>query len=439
MAAIIDRWKETLTLLWQHQGLRKYGQNTIWLFAEKAVRILIGFTVGIYVARQLGPEQYGLLNYAISYVSIFAVIAGLGFDSIMVRELVRYPEKIGILLGTAFLLKLGGFLLMLAGIGVGLWFFHNDAATNWLIWLIAAGYLFQSFQVIDFYFQAEVKSKYVAISQIAVLLICSGLRFYLAWNRMPLIYFATVESLFIILSALGYAGFYLFNGSHIKKWGFSWLEGKILLRNSFPLLLSGIAGMIYMRGDQIFIKNMLGAEETGYYSVAVRLVELWYFLPMAICSSLFPAVVKAKSISPLLYESRIRRLLGLMFWLGTATAAGMSIIGYFIISKLYGPSYMAAYPILLIYTWKTVFCNLGVGGSCYYISENLQTYSLVFALIGAGINLITNYIFIRWLGVTGCAWASLLTSMVVVIICPLCWAATRMAGKMTLASVYRWS
>ena len=49
--------------------------------------------VGILVARYLGPEQYGLMNYVISYVSIFSVLSTFGLDNIEIRELSRKPEN----------------------------------------------------------------------------------------------------------------------------------------------------------------------------------------------------------------------------------------------------------------------------------------------------------------------------------------------------------
>lgn len=155
---MLEKIKQLFDRALKHDGLKVYGANAAWLFAEKIFRMAIGFTVGIYIARQLGPAQYGLLNYAISFVGIFSVIAGLGLDSIVIRELVKYPEKRNKILGSTFVMKLAGFILMLAGIGIALYFSSNDHSTNLIILVIAAGYLFQIFQTIDFYFQSQVLS-----------------------------------------------------------------------------------------------------------------------------------------------------------------------------------------------------------------------------------------------------------------------------------------
>jgi O-antigen/teichoic acid export membrane protein len=83
----------------------RYFANTSWLFGEKILRMIVGLFVGIWVARYLGPEQFGLLSYAQSFVGLFTAIATLGLDGIVVRELVKDPSRRDELIGTAFWLK----------------------------------------------------------------------------------------------------------------------------------------------------------------------------------------------------------------------------------------------------------------------------------------------------------------------------------------------
>jgi len=405
------RIAELLRLAIKHDGLRKYGANTIWLFAEKFFRILLGFTVGIYVARQLGPAQYGLLNYALSYVGIFSVLMNLGLDSIVVRELVKTPEKRDQLLGSTFMLKLAGFGVMLISIIISIALSDKDPQTNIIIAIIAVGYLFQTFQVLDFYYQAEVKGKYVAISQTTALLIVSAFRLYFAFKLYPLAYFAALESLFMLISFSMYAIFYMKCGNGLFSWKFKTSTAKMLLRESWPLLLSSAAGVIYMRIDQVMIKQMLGDAEVGYYAVAVRLVELWYFLPMIICSSLFPSIIRARNISEAHYSNRLKMLFSLMFWMGLIVSIGMCLAGKFIVTVLYGNEYAMSFNVLVIYAWNIIFCAMGVACGKWLLAEGLQMCSLYVALIGMVVNVICNFIFINIWGGTGAAFASLITHL----------------------------
>src|SRR5262245_9709117 len=82
--------------------------NTGWLFADRVVRMGLGLVISVWMARYLGPSQFGEFNYAIAFVSFFGVAASLGLDSVVVRELVRHPETRDEILATVFVLKLLG-------------------------------------------------------------------------------------------------------------------------------------------------------------------------------------------------------------------------------------------------------------------------------------------------------------------------------------------
>ena len=192
---MLTQFKTWLALAARHPGLHRYGSNLLWLLAEKALRLVLGLVVGIYVARQLGPAQYGLLNYAISFVSIFSVIGTLGMDAIVVRELVRRPDESAILLGSAFRLKIFGFAGMAAVLVGILLFSPMSSASRLLIGIILGGYAFQTLQILDCYFQSKVLSRYTVMSQVGALAIISAFRLWLAWRQAPLWLFAAAEGM----------------------------------------------------------------------------------------------------------------------------------------------------------------------------------------------------------------------------------------------------
>jgi len=155
--------------LQQHSGFMRYFKNTSWLFAEKILRMIVGLFVGVWVARYLGPDKFGLFSYAGSFVGLFTAIATLGLNGIVVRELVKHPQKENELLGTAFYLKLMGAVLTLVILYIAIHFTSNNHFTNVLIFIIASATIFQSFNVVDMYFQSKVMSKYVVYANITSL------------------------------------------------------------------------------------------------------------------------------------------------------------------------------------------------------------------------------------------------------------------------------
>ena len=406
-----------------HAGFRKYFFNTGWLFAEKVLRMAVGLFVGVWVARYLGPAQYGLLNYAGAFVGLFSVFATLGLDGIVVRELIKDESKKDVLLGTAFWLKIMGAIVMLIMIAIAVQFTSNDHYTNILVFIIAGSTIFQAFNVIDFYFQAKVLGKFIAMANSITLLLISIVKIALILYKAPLIAFVWASAFESLILALGYIYFYIKVSRHhnqqpttIRHQLFHLTFNKkiaiSLLKDSWPLILSGIAIMIYMRIDQVMLQEMIGSEAVGQYSAAVRISEAWYFIPMVISSSLFPAIVNAKKQSEELYYARLQRLYDLMVWISLAIALPMTFLSDWVVNLLYGSAYSQAGSVLMIHIWAGVFVSLGVASGRWFITENLQSLSFLRSFYGMVINLILNFILIPKFGVQGAAVATLISQVI---------------------------
>ena len=395
--------KTRITLLKDHPGFRKYFANTSWLMVERILRMGVSLFVGIYVARYLGPERYGFLSYANSFVGIFLAFATLGLDEIVVRELVKTPEQREIILGSSFFLKLVGTLLMWMAILAAVPFTENDLKANILITIIAFGAVFQAFNVIDFNFQAKVKSKYVVHAQFVQLIVSSIVKIILVVNESPLIWFASVYCLDAIVLAVGLVFVYFYNGENIFCWKWSFETSKYLLHDSWPLILAGVVVSVYMKIDQVMIKEMLGAKEVGLYAAAVKLSEAWYFLPMAITSSLFPAIINAKIYQKEDYFQRLQKLYDLMVWIAVAIALPTAILSPWIVELLYGNEYLESSSVLIIHIWSGIFVFLGVASSKYLLAENYIKKTFYRTFVGALLNIIMNYYLIGIMGINGAA------------------------------------
>ncbi len=397
------KMKTRLTLIKDHPGFRKYFANTSWLMGERILRMAVSLFVGILVARYLGPERYGLLSYANSFVGIFIVLGTMGLDDIIVRELVKTPEQQEKILGSSFLLKLVGTLLMWMAILAAVPFTKNDFQTNILIIIIAFGAVFQAFNVIDFNFQAKVISKFIVHAQFVQLIISSIVKIILVVNETPLIWFASVYCLDAIVLAMGLIFVYFYNGNNIFHWKWSFETSKYLLRDSWPLMFTGVVVSVYMKIDQVMIKEMLGAKEVGLYAAAVKLSEAWYFLPLAITSSLFPAIINAKLYQKEDYFQRLQKLYDLMVWLAVAIALPTAILSPWIVAFLYGNEYLESSSVLNIHIWSGIFVFLGVASSKYLLAENYIKKTFYRTFVGALLNIIMNYYLIGIMGIKGAA------------------------------------
>jgi len=421
LKSIIQNSKLKIKNLFSHHGLRRYGANTAWLFSEQVLRMVAGFFVGVWVARYLGPEKFGIFSYSLAFVSLFGGIARLGLDGIVVRDLVKEPEKKEVYLGTSFWLKLIGGIITFLIITIILLIqsiltshfsplnSHLFTSTNLYILIIAFGIIFQSFEVIDFYYQATVQAKYISVRKMIQLFLSSIIKIILVLVKADLIWFVLVTLFDAISLAIFSWWIYKSQGlPNIIKY-FDWKAAKRLLKDSWPLVFSSVAIAIYMRIDQVMIKNMLGDREVGLYSAAVKLVEVWYFIPMIITQSVFPAIVNAKKISEELYYERLQKLLSLLIWVAISLALIISLFSKHIIYFLYGEKFLEASSVLAITSWASLFVFIGVGTSQWFLTENLQNLAFYRTLYGAITNVILNFIFIPYFGIIGASIATIVS------------------------------
>ena len=390
-------------------SFKKYLANTSWLFLERILRILVSFVVTILVVRYLGPKNFGLYSYALSFFWLFASLSTFGLEAITTREIVKHPDKKDEINGTVFFLRIAGSLAAIVLIAATLFLTGEETYTVILILILSGSFLFQSFSAIEYYFRGIVKAKYNAYALSASVILSSVLKLIFILTEAPLICFVFAVVFEYAALAVGLIAVYHHNKLSIFNWKYSKTIALSLLKDSWPLALSGIVVMIYMRIDQIMIKNMMNVEAVGYYSAAVRLCEAWYFIPVTLCNAIFPAIVNAKNVSEEFYNNRMQKLYDLLTWLAIGIAIPVTIFSNQIIQLLFGNEFSSASPILTIYIWAGVAVFLGVASSQYLINENYTKLSLSKNFLGMVINIFLNILLIPIYGIIGAAIATLIS------------------------------
>ena len=385
--------------------------NTSWLVADNLLRMLIGLIVGIWVARYLGPAAFGELSYALALVGMFSVIAGLGIDSNIIRDLVIESERQSEILGTAFWLKLaGGVFAIILCVGMVGILRMDQIQTIWLTIILSTGMLFLAAETISLWFQARVQSKSVVVAKNAIYVLGGLTRIGLIHNEAPLVAFAWVviiESACVALALLGV--YYREKGLFTTAWVFRWSRARAMLREGWPLLLSAVSSMLYLRLDMIMLGEISGDEAVGVYGAATRLSEVWYFFPMAIVSSLQPGLVKARQLGYEQFLKRLFRIYVLMSMLSVFVSVLTLIVAEPVVGLLYGVQYQQAGAVLVLHVWASVAVFLGVASSQYLVIENLQKISFYRTAIGLACNAILNFMLIPAFGAKGAAVATLIS------------------------------
>ncbi|CAN2049940.1 Flippase [Candidatus Magnetomoraceae bacterium gMMP-1] len=400
------------TSLKNYQGFIKYFKNTLWFFSEKILGMLIGLFVGVWVARYLGPEQFGMFSYVGAFVSLFVPLGKLGFDGIVSRNIARDEMGHEVLINSSIAFKFIGSSIIISLVSIYTFFFKEDILYFYLSLAFSLIYLIKSFEIIEFFYRAKVKAKFISIANSIGLVVSSLLKITLILSSSTLIYFATANVIrAVIVTAIL---IYFFSKEDIKL-SFKSVEfkkGLELLKESWPLIFSGFFALIYLNIDQVMIEEMLSAYEVGQYSAAVRISSLWYFIPLTIGWSIQTAIVNAKKHSQKLYYERLQIAFTVMALLAYLFIVPISFFANNIIDLLFGSAYFMAGEVLALHIIALLFVFVGSVRGLWVTNESHFKFALMSNVSAGILNIVLNYIWIQKYGIIGAAWATLFSYFV---------------------------
>jgi len=390
--------------------LNKYTSSLVvknigWLFFDKFCRLGIGLFVGVWVARYLGPDNFGKWNYSIAIVAILSALSTLGLDQVLVKNLVENETDEDLLMGTAFFMR---FLGAIAAVIIACLYiyFQNSYFLLVITFITSLTLVFQCFDVIDLKLQSVLKSQTSVIIKNSAFILASVLKLYAIHTKSGLMFFVVISLVEIILGAVGLV--FNYGLSRVLTWRFNKGYARRLFVECWPLLLSGIIILLYMRLDQVMIGNLLNNREVGLYSVSVKFSELWYFIPTVFANSFFPKLIKLK-VDLREYEKLCSKLLKILFVISFFISIVLSLCAGKLIGTLYGSSYIAAAFALKISIWTSIFVFWGVGSANMLLIENLNKHNLYKSIQGLILNVILNLLLIPKMGINGAAIATLIS------------------------------
>ena len=411
------------------------ARNFAWLSGDRILRMGLQFLVGAIVARHLGANGFGTLNYAIAITGLIGVFSTLGLDGVFYRDLVRLPDQKHSLTGTVFWSRVAAaFLLYIPVAFVALGQSNPDARAAILI----SGFsLFTAaLTVFNAHFEIRLAARYVVMAANASFLICTACRFCLVSRGAAVAPFAATYLIEPALTAAALYVLYRREGGSMKLWRWERPLAGRMLRESWPLLLSGLAVMVYMRLDQVMLARMRGDADVGIFCAALRLSEVWYFIPMALGSSLFPSLVRSRDHGPEVYRQRLGRYYDMNAGLAYAIILTLAPIAPWIFSVVYGKGFAGADSVFQIHLWACLFVFLGVARGSYLLNEGYTRFTFIATTGGAVINVGLNLIFIPKYGPQGAAWATIISQAASTLVSSMLWAPSRANGWLQIRALF---
>jgi O-antigen/teichoic acid export membrane protein len=394
----------------ERPSLQKVLGNTGWMMGDQVVRKALGLLIGVLIARHFGPRLYGEFSYAVAVVMIVSPIAMLSLDDIAIRSLARDSSRKDEILGSSFVLMLVGGFLAFAMALLAIFVARPDSSlVQWLVGILAAGSVAQAFIAIEFWFEAQMQWKYTVFAKTSAFVLLSLVKIGLILLQAPLVAFAWAGLAEIALGSIGLWLVYRQRGYRISAWRFRRVTAQSLLRDSWPLMLSAILTMVYLRIDQVMLGNMIGYAKLGNYSVAVQLSEVWVFIPMVIVSSVLPAFVEVEKDNEELFFAHLQRLYRIMTLYAYLVALPITLFAKPIIGLLYSSAYLDAAPLVVVLIWAGVFTSLGVARNILIIVKNWTRVNLLSVALGGALNILLNLMLIPRYGDMGAVAATIVS------------------------------
>jgi O-antigen/teichoic acid export membrane protein len=418
----------------RHPYFNRIASSIGWLTIERIVRLGVGVLITVGIARHLGPDGFGQFNYGIAMFTLVAVVAALGLDSIVQRDLVRMPEQRHELLGTCFGLKfvagILGYTLLVLIVRTTV----QEPTTRNVCYVAGLGLLANGSFAVDNWFQSQTQAKYSAFVQGLSFFVAGATRIALLCLSAGLLAFAWAYCLEPVLIGILFLVFFQAVAGSLIDWKFNRGLARKWLADSWPLLLSGLAIIVYTRIDQVMIAQLASDRALGIYSAAVRISEIGYFIPPILAASLLPSIVRTREADIAKYDARRQYYFDLSVVVAVAIALPTTLLAAPIIHLLYGSAYAEAVPILCVLAWATLFAFIGGARQQYLITEGHMKFSFAAALAAAILNVVLNIFLIPHYQGFGAAIATMISYGLSAVFSSFFFAPTRMMGWEQLKS-----
>lgn len=387
-------------------------ENIFWAVLGKMVQLLSGLLVGVIVARYLGPENYGLMNYVISLVVLFQTFSIFGLDSIEIREEARSGQDFRTVIGTAFGLKVFFAILFMGLVILTSRLMDSDGYTTLLVVIYSFTIVLNSFGVIRNYFFAIVQNKYVVKAEIVRTLFGIGIKVLLLALNVNLTWLLVAYTFDGVLLSSGFIVAYTKKVGSIRQWHFDATYARFLLKESFPLLLTSAAVIVYQRIDQVMIGQMLDKQAVGYFSVASRFVEILIFIPMMLVQTITPILVRTREKSQEEYAVKAQMFMNVSVWLSLLSSAIVAVVAYWLGQLTFGPAYWPAVIILQVMAFKAASVALSNTAGAMLVTEGLQRYAIFRDALGCVACIVLNYLLLPRFGVIAAAFVAIASNVV---------------------------
>ncbi|PWV48821.1 flippase [Chitinophaga sp. S165] len=393
--------------------MHKIFRNSGWLLVDKLARLFIGLITMAMIARHIGPEAFGIWNYAIALTAIVGSLAILGLDKVVVKEVVSNPDRQDSIIASTLAIRFAaGIIAFLCCAAIVLATKRHLPAYLYCTIITALNIIMLSFDVFDYFYQAKNEVHKVIIPKVTLFVTFCVIKIMFVYFNGTLLHFVWLSFAELLLTYLTILVFYLKEGNRLFT-VISFPEMKYLFLHSWPLMFTGVLILLYVKADQLLLDTLSTSVQLGEYAAAARISELWYALPTVLATAILPGLISKRQENMSAYMYAIERWLRLSFWVSTAIAVVMTFSSAGIAHWLYGDQFPRSGLILSIHIWANIPVFLSTALMQYQLIEGAYKTNLYSSCAGLLVNIVINILLIPSMGGVGAAIATVVSYIVV--------------------------
>jgi len=395
----------------QPLNLRQIASNFTILTGGEVLSKFCTFAAFMFLARVLGPESFGHLEFTLAVMVFFTLLVDFGTSPYGAREIAKQKNQVGDIISQIvplrILMAFGSYLLLMA---VAYLLFNNDTPVRRLM-LIYGLTLFGIPGFLQWIFQGFEKMKLVALGSVIRQMIFAIGVFLFIRNSQQLSSIAFIECI-----AVGVFVLYCFT---MYKLNFEPINLKINFRSVkstvVQTLLIGLSELTWASSwyfATILLGLMVGGNVVGWFSAAHRPVMTLHTFIWLYFYNLFPSMSRCASDS----EESLKNFLGnsLKFTAWAAVFIGTigTILAGPMILLVFGPQYSETVATFSILVWLLPVTFLSGHYRYALIAANFQRYEFFACAVAALAAIILGLVLIPKFSAHGAAVALLISAII---------------------------
>ncbi len=388
--------------------MKKYILNLLWMLGDRVSMLVFQLYVFSSIKRLYDLNTLGSWSTINNLSQILMSVFMLGIDIVVIKRIVENNDGAGKEIGSAFFIQIIGMVVYSLIFFFIVITFYNNIERGVLFYLVfVLSNFFSIFaKTIFWHYSALVESKYRAVTIISSILISFSITYTLVQFKTESIFYA-LAIYYFIQCIIAIAIYFIFFKKKVA-WAFERSTSLMYFKIGSKLIISTLSVAIFVQADTLLLEKLVGVDEVGIFNAALRISTIWFFVAGIIANAFFPKIVGIKN-DPASSMLMLRWMTGVVLFLTVFASIVVMIFGQYMITFLYGSDMRAAYHVLSIHIWSSVFVFMGAFSSKWLYANNEINLDIAKTFIAALFNVIVNWFVIPKYGAIGASYVSLLS------------------------------